>query len=206
VTTAIEVTQLARNQVGEAGQVLARAFHEDPFWVWLLPDESRRSRVVPWAMGVAARFGHRYGDVHATAGKVQGAAIWFVPGKFPLSLVRQMLSGWILAPLKLGRADFGRFMSAVNHLEHLHKRDAPPRHWYLRLLGVDPPRQGQGLGSGLIRPVLARADAEPLPCYLETVTARNVPFYQRLGFEVVVEGVLPKGGPHFWTMKREPKG
>jgi len=206
VTSAIEVAHLAPNQVGEAGQVLGRAFQDDPFWMWLLPDESRRSRVVPWAMGVAARFGHRYGDVHATAGKVEGAAIWFAPGKFPLSLVRQMLSGWILAPLKLGPADFGRFMSGVNHLEHLHKRDAPPRHWYLWLLGVDPPRQGQGVGGGLIQPVLARADAEGALCYLETVTTRNVPFYQRHGFEVVVEGDQPRDGPHFWTMKREPKG
>ncbi len=34
----------------------------------------------------------------------------------------------------------------------------------------------------------------------------NVPFYNKHGFEVVVEEDVPKGGPHFWTMKREPKG
>ena len=45
-----------------------------------------------------------------------------------------------------------------------------------------------------------------LPCYLETEKERNVPFYKRHGFDVVVEVDLPKGGPHIWTMKREPKG
>jgi ribosomal protein S18 acetylase RimI-like enzyme len=88
----------------------------------------------------------------------------------------------------------------------LHKRDVPLRHWYLPTLGVDPPRQGQGVGSALIQPVLSRADAEGLLCYLETETAGNVAFYERHGFEVVVEDDLPRGGPHFWTMKREPKG
>ena len=206
MSTTTEVVQLSQSQIKQAGEVLARAFHDDPFWVWLLPDESKRSRVVPWVMGVAARFGHGYGDVYTTAGKVEGAAIWFAPGTFPVSLVRQMLSGWILAPLKLGPSAFARLTSITNYLEQLHKRDVPPRHWYLWFLGVDPPRQGRGVGGAIIQPTLARADGEGVPCYLETVTARNVPFYQKHGFEVVVEGDLPKGGPHFWTMKREPIG
>jgi len=54
--------------------------------------------------------------------------------------------------------------------------------------------------------VLARADAEGLLCYVETEKERNLPFYRRHGFEVVVEDDMPNGGPHFWTMRREPRG
>ena len=32
---------------------------------------------------------------------------------------------------------------------------------------------------------------------------RNVTFYKNHGFDVVVEGDLPNGGPYFWTMTRE---
>ena len=70
-------------------------------------------------------------------------------------------------------------------------------------LGVEPDRQGQGIGSALIQPVLGRADAEGLPCYLETTKERNVTFYRRHGFDVVAEGDLPDLGPPFWTMRRE---
>ena len=77
--------------------------------------------------------------------------------------------------------------------------------WYLLTLGVDPPRQGRGIGSALMRPVLTRADAEGLPCYLETEKERNVRFYGKHGFEVVAQGEGPAGGPAFWTMKREPQ-
>ena len=41
--------------------------------------------------------------------------------------------------------------------------------------------------------------------YLETMKTRNVPFYRKHGFEVVVEDDLPGGGLHFWTMRREPR-
>ncbi len=204
MTTAIEVTELGPDQVGEAGQVLARAFHDDPFEMWILPDDSKRAPVLAWASEVWVRYCCKYGQVYTTAGKVEGVAAWLPPGKFPASRVRLMVMGMVLAPLKLGFAGFSRFMSSANYMEQLHERDVPPRHWYLPTLGVDPPRQGQGVGSALIQPALALADASGLPCYLETQRERNVLFYQRHGFEVVVEGDLPRDGPHFWTMKRQP--
>ncbi len=199
-----EATHLASTQIGQAGEVLGKAFHDDPAFIWGLPDESKRARALPWFMAFWARYCLRFREVYTTAGKIDGAAIWVPPGKFPMSLLRLMLSGMILTPLKLGPAGFRRFMSAANYMEQLHKRDVPPQHWYLWILGVDPSHQGQGLGGALIQPVLARADAEGLPCYLESANPRNLPFYKRHGFEVVVEDDLPKGGPRIWTMKREP--
>ncbi len=73
------------------------------------------------------------------------------------------------------------------------------------MLGVDPERQGQGIGGQIIAPVLERADRDGLPCYLETMKERNVAFYQKHGFEVVVDDVF-KGELHYWTMKRPPVG
>lgn len=206
VTQAIEVTQLAPDQVGEAGQVLARAFQEDPYWSWVLPDKSRRAEVLPWFMEVWVRYCCKYGEVYTSGDKVEGVAVWLPPGKFPLSSVRLMLTGMLLAPLKFGLAASGRLARSTNYVEDLHKRDVPSRHWYLPTLGVDPPCQGQGVGSALMQPVLARADADGLPCYLETEREINVRFYDRHGFEVVVEGDLPRDGPYFWTMKRQAKG
>ncbi len=206
MTTGTGAVKLLRTQTGEAGQVLGRAFHEDPFEMWLLPDDSKRAPVLAWVSEVWVRYCWKYGEVYTTADKVEGVAAWLPPGKFPASRVRLALMGMVLAPLKFGPAAFGRLMSSTNYVERLHKRDVPLRHWYLPTLGVDPPRQGQGVGSALIQPVLARADAEGLLCYLETETAGNVAFYERHGFEVVVEDDLPRGGPHFWTMKRQAKG
>jgi GNAT superfamily N-acetyltransferase len=119
--------------------------------------------------------------------------------------LRMVLLGGAAMPFKFGLASMRRSMRAMNQLEHLHKRDMPPEHWYLMVLGVEPERQGQGVGGELIAPILERADGERLPCYLETMKERNVTFYKKHGFEVVVEDAFPDGPP-YWTMRREPIG
>ena len=49
--------------------MLARAFHDDPAWVWLLPDAERRARLLPWLFRVG--FDVTAADVFATAGPVR---------------------------------------------------------------------------------------------------------------------------------------
>ncbi len=205
MTTETTAVKLLRTQIGEAGAVLGRAFHDDPYWSWVLPGESKRARVLPWFMEAWVRYCFAYGEVYTTANNVEGVAVWLPPGGSYSSPVRFVLTGMVLIPLKFGLTNFRRLMDSVNYLETLRKRAVPSRHWDLPTLGVDPPRQGQGVGSALIEPALALADADGLPCYLETEKQRNVPFYNRHGFDVVVEVDLPNGGPHIWTMKREPK-
>ena len=56
-----------------------------------------------------------------------------------------------------------------------------------------------------MEPVLARADAAGIPCYLETQYGRNLSFYEKYGFEVVEEGVVPNSSLRFWSMLRTPQ-
>ena len=100
-----------------------------------------------------------------------------------------------------------RFMKIMNTFEHLHDRDVPEPHWYLMVLGVDPPRQGQGVGGALMQPILVarrRRQAAVLPRDAESRSTCH--FYQRHGFEVIVEDDIPGNGPHYWTMKRPARG
>ena len=64
---------------------------------------------------------------------------------------------------------------------------------------------GLRLGTALMQRILAKADGDRVPCYLETQKARNVPLYQRHGFVVLEEIDLPEGGPHMWTMRRDAR-
>lgn len=205
MTTQANIARLAPSQVEAATAVLTRAFFDDPLTVYIVPDEEKRISFLTWSFAKFVEYGLSYGHVDTTASQVEGAALWLPPGNTVLTLSRLIKMGMFLTPLKLGLAGFRRFLNVTNHLEELHKRDVPSDHWYLFVLGVDPPHQGQGVGGRLIAPTLARADREGRPCYLETMKERNVPFYQKHGFAVVVEGDLPKGGPHFWTMRREAR-
>ena len=205
MTAVTEIARLAARQVKEAGEVLGRAFYDDPFYVYFLPNDAKRIRPLAWMLGTWTRYGHLYGEVYTTTDRMDGVAVWLPPESPPMSRERVIRAGMAPMPRKLGPEGYQRLMGMRRHFDELHRRDAPDPHWYLWVLGVDPPRQSQGVGGALLQPVLARADGEGLPCYLETQKERNVPFYQKHGFEVVVEDDLPDGGLHSWTMKRAPR-
>ncbi|MER5446016.1 GNAT family N-acetyltransferase [Streptomyces sp. NPDC002766] len=78
-------------------------------------------------------------------------------------------------------------------------------HEYLWMIGVQPGRQGEGLGTALIRHVLDRCDREDLPAYLEASSARSRALYERLGFEPARAPLALPDGPTMWPMWREPR-
>jgi GNAT superfamily N-acetyltransferase len=200
-----DVTSLEATRHEEASQMLARAFFDDPMVEYITPDPVRRERHLPWFFRLATRYGQQYGETYTLPGAVAGAAIWLPPGGNIVGTMRMIRLGLLAGIYRFGPPSFLKFISVMNSLEHLHKRDVPPEHWYLFLLGIDPSRQGQGVGGTIIQPVLERADKDRLPCYLETTKERNLDFYGKHGFDVVVDDRI-NDGPRYWTMKRDPIG
>jgi len=199
-----EPVLLEAREIKQGARVLARAFHDDPGVVWILPREGPRRRLLRWNFEVFLRYGHRFGEAYCTPETLEAAAIWLPPSEPHFSVRRLARLGYLTAVFKLDPWALIRYVATMAKLERLHERDAHGPHWYLAVLGVDPPRQGQGVGGSIIQPVLRRADMEGLPCYLETGTEIDVRFYRKHGFEVLTEGDLPLGGPRYWTMLREP--
>jgi ribosomal protein S18 acetylase RimI-like enzyme len=76
-------------------------------------------------------------------------------------------------------------VSAVLKRDKLLKAHHPKGEFaYLFFLAVDPGVQGKGAGSALMHEVIAECDRRNRPIYLETSVERNLPFYQKLGFEI----------------------
>jgi len=204
--TSTQSVPLQASDLERAAQVLTRAFHDDPGVVWLLPNEGQRRRLLYYTFGNIIGHGMRSGLVHTTPGAVEGVAMWLPPERPIATFLDTVRMGFLSLPLKATPLQVIRFAAMMALFDRLHHQDAPKRHWYLNVLGVDPERQGQGVGGRLIAPVLEAADGERLPCYVETGKEINVTFYQKHGFEVLREGNLPLGGPRWWTMLREPIG
>ncbi|MFC1984465.1 GNAT family N-acetyltransferase [Chloroflexota bacterium] len=89
------------------------------------------------------------------------------------------------------------------HIDVVHHRLAPFRHWYLQTVGVEPRFRGKGYASKLIRPMLTRIDDEGIPCYVDTLDEYNVPLYEHLGFKVVDKVTIPKTSLTNWAMLRK---
>ena len=56
-------------------------------------------------------------------------------------------------------------------------------HWYLPLIGIDPAQQGKGYGGALLQHALIACDRDGSLAYLESTNPRNIPLYERHGFE-----------------------
>ena len=196
------VIRLEMPQAEFLAPVLSRAFHNEPYFTYVAPDERVRRAVLPGFVRSAIRASHLYGEIYTTE-TIDGAALWINPGR-RLTWVRMLRAGMPAMPFTLGWETFKRSMKVGMHVQEVHQRLARRAHWYLMALGVEPSKQGKAIGGALIEPVLSRADAGGLPCYLETFDERNLPFYERLGFRIEGGGHIPEGGPNFWAMLRAP--
>lgn len=183
-----------------ATDTLVTAFMDDAMFAWVFPDPAARARGLRRLNRIPLEYGQRYGYVRQS-GQGRGVAIWIPPGE-PMSPARMIRCGMLGVPLRTGLRPMARFGGANAVMDKIHKRHMSGPHWELLIVAVDPELQGQGRGSALVRDGLARVDESGLPCYLNTNTPANVPFYERLGFTVLEEATLGTGGPPAWAMGR----
>jgi ribosomal protein S18 acetylase RimI-like enzyme len=205
----MRVTKLHESQLDEAAGVLTRAFFDYPVWTWLAADEAQRWELMPWFMRVSLRYGLLTGETYVAGEPIVGVAMWEPPGGLDADLdedaAGRAKTGWDELPARMGEAAMARFNAMIATQRPVRERvsgGAPV--WYLPWIGVDPAAQRSGVGTALLRDVFARADAQGIPCMLETEKEANVPYYERHGFVVAEFGTLSLAGPRFWTMLRRP--
>jgi ribosomal protein S18 acetylase RimI-like enzyme len=197
------VVSLEGPSTGKAAEVLAQAFHDDPFYEALLPDEGSRPKRLAWFMERMLRYGLAYGHVYTTPA-VEGVACWFPPGHTSPGTKDILRSGLYALPLRLGLGAYRRLSDFMTYTDAMRTRHVPEPHWYLLLLGVALRCRGQGLGGRLLAPVLERANQDGLACYLETEKERNLRFYARHGFHLAEAGREPRHGVQTWALLRPP--
>jgi len=61
-----KLVRLPAHQLGQASEVMARAFQNDPLLKYLVPNDVRRIRLLPSFFGTVVRYCLRYGEVYTT--------------------------------------------------------------------------------------------------------------------------------------------
>jgi len=197
------IRQLKPEAMERAGITLDRAFAKDSIFEWVFTDPVQRLRSLRALHRVLIQYGLRYGRV-TESNDVMAVAIWMPPGR-TISASGMIRCGILGVAFAMGLQRFAKFVGANEVMEKFHKKGVPEPHWRLLIAGVAPDLQGRGIGSGLIKEGLARADDTNSPCYVMTNEERAVAFYERLGFVVIGSAPLGKGGPRGWAMRREPR-
>lgn len=192
---ALTVYNIDETSADAAFASIVLAFTSDPAarWSWPRADDylynmPLLARAFSWkSFGLGTAFG-----IDGFA----GVALWMPPGA---SSDEEALASLFE---RTTRASIHKDLAGVfEKMANFHPHEP---HWYLPLIGVDPARQGQRLGDKLMAHALARCDADRMPAYLESSNPRNIPFYQRHGFEAL--GKIQVGSsPTIVPMLRRPR-
>jgi ribosomal protein S18 acetylase RimI-like enzyme len=198
------IDELTTKDTDWASDILEQAFYTDPLLNFIYGDTINEPGRLNWFFRVTFRLVALYGACISTDEK-DGVLMMLPPDQTKMTIDKMYKSGLLAAPFKMGWASFSRMMTFMEFAEKEHKAATSFDHYYLMTVGVLPARQGIGVGKKLMTKALEIVDANSMPCYLETQNKSNVPLYQRLGFEVVSDKEIPKGGLHNWGMLRQKR-
>lgn len=179
------------------GAITAEAFAEDPVNLWIFGNTGPMADVfaaLARSVYLPRGFCHVAGD--------EGATMWShsSANREPGALAMLGLVSSIMRKGTKGAAKRG--MAAAETMAREHPL-AP--HLYLFTIGTRKAARGKGLGKRLLAPVLAAADRDGLPCYLENSNPANTGFYRSHGFERMKVFAPGPGGPPLEAMWREAR-
>lgn len=196
----MDVRRLELDELPEARDCMVSGFAADPLYRWLYPEETSRpgmvGDVVDLVLGGAIGTGSAWvlsdpdGIVAVAALTEHGVGLIDEEAQ---AAYRQLLEH------QIGRSRTADAFAGMAACAAHEPREA---HDTLHILAVQGSRQGEGLGTILLQPLLARCDQRGHLVHLDSSSERNVRFYNRLRFAVTGEVKVPGGGPVMRTMAR----
>lgn len=190
-----QINPVGPSEANRATAVLVLAFADDPFARWLYPSAYTYLHKFPDMIRAFAQQGFEASTVRMLDSG-GGAAVWLPPSLHPDDdALGQIVANDLPEDI---RDDAASLFEAMDE----HHPEEP--HWYLPLIGVDASERGCGHGASLLVEALDRCDREAIAVYLDSTNPRNIPLYERHGFEVL--GTIKTGtAPPVSPMLRRPR-
>jgi len=202
--------RLQEDQIEAASRVAARAFQDDPLFVYYYPDAFERKIKSVTRCENLILLGVLSGEVYTTSSDIQNVAVWNpygitdqIIGKQSKEIIRKLRK--VKREMFSDRLFTEKFGIISEIFNSLHNKHAKFPHWYLTLIAVDPLHQGKGYASMLIRAKLRELDKLNLPCYLNAQNETNVSLYEHFGFELVGKTKVPNSNFYYHGMLRNKK-
>lgn len=215
------VRTVGMSECKEAALSLAHAFAADDLHRYLVDadDDSTDQPLSPedkWKLHVDIMTyivaAHCCNGVVSTIGPdYEGVALWLPPGKNLDGWLTTIRSGMWRLYFQLSAEGRKRYYDEMMPLLHHTKAevlgDRDDDCYYLVYLGTKPSGRGRGYARKLLEEMIARADSEGRPMYLESSSLANVALYAKFGFEVKRDVFLERGPVpvQLSIMVREPQ-
>ena len=196
---------LMEGDLKRGAEVMAAAFHDDPAIRYLLGGETLGEDDWRYFLTVLKAI---YGKcvLLSSDETVQNLLILFPPRYKSVPAFPFLMKGGLVLWRYFGMALYSRSVNYENNCCRIKKRFLAPDTWYCMCFAVMPEKQGRGVGSCLIKPVLRAMDEHHIPLYHETHKEINTYIYAHLGFDTVDISNIPGTAITQYAMRRKAKG
>lgn len=192
------VTRAAPADLDALSQLIAGAFCDLAPSRWLIADQLTRRKIFPGYFRICVEHALAAGVAYTTT-DLAAAALWIPVGQEapapPAGYDRRLAAAtgpWA-----------SRFQAFDVALESRQPAGFP--HHHLALLAVQPGRQGQGIGTALLRWHHQILDRDRVPAYLEASSLRTRALYLRHGYADHGPPIYLPDGPLMYPMLRPPR-
>lgn len=162
--------------------ILAKAFEDNKSVNYIIKQDQSRKRRIKRLMEYSFDVCHLFGEVLLSDDK-RACALIVWPEKKRTSLKSALLDIKLMVTC-IGLSNIKKALVREGKIKKLQPKEPM---YYLWFIGVDPLEQHRGIGSQLLREIIERYALEQRAICLETSTLRNIPWYQRFGFEIYNE-------------------
>jgi len=191
-------------QITSAGTILAEAFLHYPLMLYAFSEqtEEQRSRSLLHLYSGCANACSKFGGVHVSDNQ-KAAIVWLSGKNFPLGLFREIQSGMISLPFKLGVKSLLRLVNHDAVSEGWIRKNAGEKMGYIWCVGVAASERGKGYSRLMIEHSITAMKAQGLnEFWLKTEDPKNVAIYLKLGFDLVHEITAKSSGIKTWIFRK----
>lgn len=161
-------------------QILTRSFDTNKSVNFVVKQDKKRTERIRRLMEYSFDISNLYGDVFLSDDK-KAVALIIWPDKKGETF-RSILKDVNLTLNAIGISNAMNVLKREAKIKSNHPD--PTEYLHLWFIGVAPEHQGNGHGSRLLQEIKDKYKSTKRLLYLETSTLKNLPWYERFGFEI----------------------
>lgn len=162
--------------------ILTKSFLDNRSVNYIIKQDGKREQRIKALMEYSFEVCHLFGDVFISEDK-KSCVLLVKPEKKKLTLKSILLD----INLLLNAVGIFNIKKAIHREAAIKKVHPKTSIYYLWFIGVDPSHQNKGIGSKILSLVIQKAVSENRTICLETSTLKNIPWYEKHGFEIYKE-------------------
>jgi ribosomal protein S18 acetylase RimI-like enzyme len=162
--------------------ILANSFADNKSVNYIIKQDKKEQQRVRSLMSYSFEVCMLYGDVFLSDDRT-GCALIILPDKKKSNLKTTLLDLRLVFSAT-GLGNVNKAMSRESRIKAEHPKNLL---YYLWFIGVDEAQQGKGVGSKLLQEIIQQGQSLQRTICLETSTLKNLPWYQKHGFEIYKE-------------------